>query len=235
MGVGSVQTLGNQLVVTKSDTSRTIFNPTGSNIYYAVNNTVNLDHIKIIGHDTLNIFYKNGASQLAYYTGNNIWYADPSFSAGDPPKWMWPLDFHAGIHISQSFNGIPIPSTVPNGHTGLDITYSGIIGANIYAITDSTVNNLGFTSSNGNAIKLEAWDGSFYEFYHMIAPTPLSIGDVIPIGTVVGNADTTGTNATGPHCHMGTSETGWPGLNATFADMVDPLIYMSDRGAPYPW
>lgn len=84
MGVGSVQLFGNQLVAVKSDASQTIFNPTGGSVYYSVSNTTNLDHIKVIGHDTLSIVYKNGASQPAYYTGNNIWYADPTFTAGDP-------------------------------------------------------------------------------------------------------------------------------------------------------
>jgi len=179
--------------------------------------------------NVLIIRFDDGTVKYAYRSGK-WWLVSSSYTPPEPPAqgWIWPVDYHSGIFVSQEFdNGV--------NHTGIDITYSGIEGASIHAIADSTVVDKGFTSSNGNIIKLQAFDGSYYEFYHMESATTLSIGDAVSMGDTVGFVGETGSNATGPHCHMGTSESGWPGLQATFSDMENPRTYMSNRGAPYPW
>lgn len=179
----------------------------------------------------LAILFDDGTKRLAYPTSGGLWLIK---SAGEssPSDWRWPVDYAPGIHVSQEFdNGVV-------NHTGIDLVYSGIAGKPIYAIADSTVIDSGSTSGNGNIVKLQAFDGSYYCFYHMQNPTLHSNGDILSIGDFIGSVGDTGSNVTpagADHLHFGTSETGWSGLSAVFANMINPRTYMSSRGIPYPW
>lgn len=228
MGVGSVHSYGNQFMAVKSDASRTLFVPTGSNIYYAVDNDVNLNHIKVISHDTLQIFYNNGQFQLGTYTGNNIWYSDPSFSAGDPPLWGPPMDM-TGVTITSPFGERvnPVPPPEYEFHNGDDLSAGGILGRTVVSCTNGTVLTTEFVEDVGNYIEITNYDGTVCGYAHLedAANTYVSVGDTVEMGTQIGRVGSSG-DSTGPHLELRCA--------TSYPTWVDPVPFMSARGVSIP-
>ena len=229
--VTNIQARGNLLSLSFNDGGQSLAYPTGSDIWYVRSDAGNASFVQKVG-DQLVVNYTDGSTDIGVPTGNDgFWLVAGASSGGGGGigTWSWPLPLSPLPHVTQEFdNGVH--------HTGIDLSYSGIIGASILAISNFKVLATGFTSGNGNIIKCySTQDGSQFEFYHMLNPTTWNVGDEGLRGDTVGFADTTGTNATGAHVHMGTSSIGWSGLEAIFNRMENPRTFMANRGAPYPY
>lgn len=94
-------------------------------------------------------------------------------------------------------------------HNGIDLGYAS--GTPIYSIADGTVVAAGYGASAGNYVNIGhdidgdgTYDYTTYN-YHMVEPTPLSVGDTVTGGQQVGKVGTTG-GSTGPHLHFGISD-----------------------------
>jgi murein DD-endopeptidase MepM/ murein hydrolase activator NlpD len=178
------------------------------------------------------ILFDDGTKKLAYPTTGGFWLISGT-TTPSPTTWQWPLALTPAPHTSQEWGGGGAGT-----HTGVDLVFSGIAGDPIYAIADSTVVDQGITTGNGNIIKLQASDGSYYAFYHMSAFNGLANGATVSVGDVIGFVGDTGTNVDPPgadHMHFVTSDTGWAGLQANAPATINPKSYMSTRGVPYPW
>ncbi|MBE6159641.1 MAG: hypothetical protein E7157_01180 [Lactobacillales bacterium] len=106
-------------------------------------------------------------------------------------------------------------------HNGIDLGYAS--GTPIYSIADGTVVAAGYGASAGNYVNIGhdidgdgTYDYTTYN-YHMVEPTPLSVGDDVVGGQQVGKVGTTG-GSTGPHLHFGISD-----KNGNYID-PEPII-----------
>lgn len=100
-------------------------------------------------------------------------------------------DLHDGYH--------------PNGHKGVDFARPGeasIEGKPIYAVVGGTVsivfNN---NESAGNAVRIKDAEGREWAYNHMKSAPPVSVGDTITAGQVIGEIGSTG-NSSGPHLDL---------------------------------
>ena len=86
-------------------------------------------------------------------------------------------------------------------HRAIDIKNAYDRYGSLYAADRGKVEEIGYTGINGNYIIIDHGNG--YETYygHMNVPSPLSVGDVVDKGDVIGQIGKTG-YATGPHVHF---------------------------------
>jgi len=176
----------------------------------------------------LTVLFDDNTKKIAYPTSGGLWLVKTQPTV-TPDLWRWPLDDHAGMHVSSEWDD-------GRGHTGIDLNFTGIAGTPIYAISDGFVVGKGFYSAgNGHVVKLSAIDGSYYDFQHMQSATTLESGDPVSKGDFIGSVGSSGDFATGPHLHFATSNTGWSGVQPNFASTVNPRDFMAARGVPIPW
>lgn len=84
-------------------------------------------------------------------------------------------------------------------HTGTDINAPE--DTNLLACVDGTIKDVGNAPGTGNYVVLEGTDGTQYHYYHMVRPSPRSVGDQAKRGEVIGNVGNTG-NSTANHLHF---------------------------------
>lgn len=104
-------------------------------------------------------------------------------------------------------------------HNGQDFSVAG--GSSIPAAGDGTVSATGFGSGPGNYIILDHGSGITTHYFHMQAPSPLSVGDPVEMGDTIGAVGTTG-SSTGNHLHWEVHVNGSP---------VDPALFMANQEA----
>lgn len=109
------------------------------------------------------------------------------------------------------------------GHTGVDFSYSGIMGETIYAVKSGTVvKSLAYMSggryySYGECIVIDHHDGTMTLYAHgMPGSRKVSVGQTVQQGQAIMNVGTTG-NSTGYHLHFEVRINGYP---------VDPTPYL---------
>lgn len=115
------------------------------------------------------------------------------------------------------------------GHKGIDIAAPA--GTPILAPTSMriTFNGVSRDGSTGNALTATATDGSdiSFTFMHMIAPSPLAVGQEVSKGTEIGRVGSTG-DSSGPHLHLDTFPPGVNGLS--YSGQVDPVSTFASHG-----
>lgn len=86
-------------------------------------------------------------------------------------------------------------------HSGLDLSSSGILGAEIYSVLDGVVKTtVELGEGTGNYIEIDH-NGFQTSYSHMILPSFLKEGQVVRAGDVIGYVGSTG-RSTGPHLHF---------------------------------
>lgn len=86
-------------------------------------------------------------------------------------------------------------------HRAIDIQNSYNRYGELYAADRGVVFEVGYTYINGNYIIIDHGNGYQTYYGHMNMPSPLSVGDVVDKGDVIGQIGMTG-RATGPHVHF---------------------------------
>lgn len=83
-------------------------------------------------------------------------------------------------------------------HSGTD--FYGPAGTILRATTDGVVTFSGESGGAGNAVNIEDVGGDIHQYFHMLEPSPLKVGDIVYGGDEIGKLGSTG-NSTGPHLH----------------------------------
>lgn len=161
---------------------------------------------------------------------------------GVSTRFEWP--FPVGTITSEYGMRLNPVTGVWAMHWGVDFSYGGIGGTPIYAPGSGTVSGKGFNSSAGNWITVAHPGDLETVYFHMQAPSPLSIGDPVTIGTtILGLVGTTG-SSTGDHLHWETLVSGvhWNprdfmdvyGLGGPITDGSDRIRFVIDGVATTP-
>ena len=118
----------------------------------------------------------------------------------DSGDFRYPLDSKWRI-ITSEFGGRTHPITgVYKLHTGVDISGSGIYGANIYAAKGGTVVKAGYNSGYGNYILIDHGDG-YATLYGHASSLCVKAGQTVTKGDVIAYVGSSG-YSTGPHLHF---------------------------------
>ncbi len=130
--------------------------------------------------------------------------------------FRYPLDSNWKI-ITSRFGYRVHPTTgVYKLHTGVDISGSGIHGANIYASKNGSVSKAGYHNAYGNYCLINHGDGTATLYAHM-STLLTSAGSIVTQGQVIGKVGSTG-YSTGAHLHFEILING---------EYVDPVPYFS--------
>lgn len=136
-------------------------------------------------------------------------------------EFYWPF----GPDTWNMNNGAPEDNFRTPGrptHNGMDMGYgiANVTGTDIRAIADGTVYFSGPDGGYGNRIIIDHGNGYRSTYSHMDAPSPLSVGESVDAGDVLGGIGTTGTS-TGNHLHFEIYE-------VALGDYIDPLAFMAE-------
>jgi murein DD-endopeptidase MepM/ murein hydrolase activator NlpD len=114
-----------------------------------------------------------------------------SDSAAESPTggFIWPVSSH---EIMCGWYCYP-------GHDGLDFT--AWYGAPIYAADGGTVTRAGYSGDMGNYVVIDHGNGYHTRYMHMSSTPPVSAGDTVSQGEVIGYVGQTG-YTTAPHLHF---------------------------------
>jgi murein DD-endopeptidase MepM/ murein hydrolase activator NlpD len=99
-------------------------------------------------------------------------------------------------------------------HTGLD--FRGDIGEPIHATAAGTVTIAGLSGGYGKMVEIDHGNGLATRYGHL-SEIDVSVGDMVPIGVVIGKLGSTG-RSTGPHLHYETRVDG---------EAVDPQKFLN--------
>ena len=132
--------------------------------------------------------------------------------------FRYPLDSKWRI-ITSPFGYRTHPTTgVYKLHTGIDISGSGIGGANIYAAKNGTVSKAGYHRAYGNYCLINHGDGTATLYAHM-SSLLVSAGQIATQGQTIGKVGSTG-YSTGNHLHFEIIVDG---------EYVNPVPYFSSK------
>lgn len=101
-------------------------------------------------------------------------------------------------------------------HNGIDLTATGIAGAEIHAFADGTILEAGFDNSNGNYLLIDHGNG-LQSFYAHCKELYVRAGETVGKGDVIAAVGSSG-YATGPHLHFELRKDGTP---------IDPKPYLN--------
>lgn len=181
----------------------------------------------------LKINYIDGTSDLAYPASDNLFIVKKNINTGtvpiDPPTvttaWVKPIA--AKFLIVSPFG----PRASPGGigstmHLGVDFSGSGVIDTPIYSASAGTVIAIGTQATQGRGFGYSCailhLDNSRTMYGHQIRIPPLTLGQIVAAGDVIGNVGSTGAS-TGAHLHFETR-------NNKNSTPVDPVLFMQLRG-----
>jgi murein DD-endopeptidase MepM/ murein hydrolase activator NlpD len=134
-----------------------------------------------------------------------------------PNDWpIWPLYGYGGNTSEGSFFGFRLsPRTgEPSTHGGLDLGAPS--GTKVLSVLDGVVSSIGYDETYGNYIVVDHGNGRSTKYAHFDTPSPLTEGQSIKRGTVVGYVGNEGLSD-GPHLHFEYS------VNGTRKDPMDTL------------
>lgn len=130
---------------------------------------------------------------------------------------IWPLPSPYLSNRITSYFGYRTVSVGSSYHKGIDI--SAPSGTSIYAVLDGTVVASTYSSSCGYYVILYHGNGIYTHYYHQCQSPPVSVGQTVSQGQVIGYVGSTG-NSSGNHLHFGIS------IGAMWSGFVDPLPYL---------
>ena len=109
----------------------------------------------------------------------------------------------------------------PKGHLGVDFKKHSA-GTPVPSWTAGVVVVAGWSRNLGWIVILRRADGKFAGFCHLLEDSPLSLGNAVAVGQIVGKVGSTGRFSTGPHLHC-TLE---PTITIGTTNAIDPLPYI---------
>ena len=167
----------------------------------------------------------DGSKIFAYPTVNaGVWNMGPLGIGGVVTSgWQTPLDMTI-TQVSDNYGMRVDPVTgVYTLHAGIDLTRSGILGADIWAASDGIIQENSYSSGSGYYVGIAHPDGTETLYFHMNEQSTVVVGAPVSKGDVIGHVGETGW-ATGPHLHFQCQTSPpWNDSNS-----VDPRIYMAD-------
>jgi murein DD-endopeptidase MepM/ murein hydrolase activator NlpD len=116
-----------------------------------------------------------------------------------PPLWVWPT--RGAITSPFGWRSAPFRSF----HDGLDIANAA--GTRIYAARSGQVIEAGWCSGFGYCVKIDHGEGVVTIYGHMLKKPPVSVGDSVDVGDLIGYMGSTfdrsgGGYSTGVHLHF---------------------------------
>lgn len=228
--ISKLQDYGNLIAIIFSDGSRVFAYPSSANLYYVNSNSNDIISLEVYGNQIC-INISGGVKVLAYPSTGGLWYVGPNADIGID-DWQWPLAQPPWSIVSgYGMRVSPIDGQL-RMHWGVDISGGGINNTPILAASHGIVRNKGTNpgASYGYNLGIEHDDGSGTFYGHMIAASPLTVGQIVNLSTVVGRVGATG-DATGPHLHFNTQSIFNNNANT---NAVNPVDFMADRNAVMP-
>ena len=128
--------------------------------------------------------------------------------------FIWPLPDSKRITSYYGSRVDPVTGEKGAFHSGLDV--GAPTGTDIVAAAEGTVTVAGYTSINGNYIKIYHGNGITTAYCHC-SVLEVEAGEKVSQGQVIAKVGSTG-KSTGPHLHFGVAKDG---------TYVDPLGYVS--------
>lgn len=128
--------------------------------------------------------------------------------------FIWPLPDSKRITSYYGSRVDPVTGEKGAFHSGLDV--GAPTGTDIVAAAEGTVTVAGYTSINGNYIKIYHGNGITTAYCHC-SVLEVGVGEKVSQGQVIAKVGSTG-KSTGPHLHFGVAKDG---------TYVDPLGYVS--------
>jgi hypothetical protein len=112
----------------------------------------------------------------------------------------------------------------PNGHRGTDFAPGGL---DILAVSDGVVVRSEYQPGLGWVVTVQDADGTYWSYCHMLAQSPVAVGDTVVRGvTVMGTVGNTGSLTKGRHLHFVMSKTS---SNPAYGSTIDPIPYITAR------
>lgn len=124
----------------------------------------------------------------------------------------WRIPFNGGYWVSDWWGA-------GRGHTGVDLAIGG--GTPIHAASSGTVTMAGWYSPcYGYVTEVTHGNGIATRYAHQIQPPPVSYGQYVEMGQIIGYVGTTGCSL-GYHLHFEVYTNGYP---------IDPVPFFAARG-----
>ena len=118
--------------------------------------------------------------------------------------------------ITSGFGSRRSPTAgASTNHKGIDIV---LTNDDIPSVMAGTVSYVGYSSSSGNMVSIKQEDGTTASYMHLANASPLSIGDKVKEGQIIGVQGNTGIS-TGKHLHFQ--------VESNSGTYIDPEEYLS--------
>jgi len=217
MSIAMLQDLGNQIIIMLNDGTKSIAYPTMGGAWLS-----DIGKLRELGNQIL-VTLNDGSKVIAYSTMGGLWIVKNS--GIDITGWVRPIDIE--FPIVSGFG----PREDPGGggstnHLGVDFSGAGVTNEPILAAAHGTVTFVGLDDGSGtgfgNNVIITHDAGETTRYGHMIANPPVTVGQVVNAGDIIGNVGSTGAS-TGAHLHFETRVT-------AAEPQVDPVPFMAARG-----
>jgi murein DD-endopeptidase MepM/ murein hydrolase activator NlpD len=134
------------------------------------------------------------------------------------------VSYNIAFDVGQRYS-TPLPGGTTH-HRGVDIVpQSGGLGTPVTALAGGTVIGFRQGGAQGNAVVLQAADGLYHAYFHLLDPSTLAPGTVVQPGQQIGRMGQSGSEGF-PHLHL---EVRRHQNGDDRADVIDPLKYFGLR------
>lgn len=160
---------------------------------------------------------KEAKGGIGYY-GSNI-------GAASSTGWPWSVSSPFGAKRSYTNTQ---GKHVVDIHNGIDLTKPNAEGTPMGVNVSGIVSSKGVDPSGANYVVIQDANGYKHQYWHLQQPSPLSKGQMVRAGQLVGLMGSTG-NVTGPHLHYGIIKPGGGNIDpAPF--ITNSLFAVSENG-----
>lgn len=160
---------------------------------------------------------KDAKGGIGYY-GSNI-------GAASGSAWPWSVSSPFGVKRSYTDTS---GKHVTDIHNGIDLTKPNANGTPMGVNVSGVVSSKGVDAAGANYVVIQDANGYKHQYWHLQQPSPLSKGQTVRAGQLVGLMGATG-RVTGPHLHYGIIKPGGGNIDpAPF--ITNSLFNVSENG-----
>lgn len=160
---------------------------------------------------------KDAKGGIGYY-GSNI-------GATSGSAWPWSVSSPFGVKRSYTDTS---GKHVTDIHNGIDLTKPNANGTPMGVNVSGVVSSKGVDAAGANYVVIQDANGYKHQYWHLQQPSPLSKGQTVRAGQLVGLMGATG-RVTGPHLHYGIIKPGGGNIDpAPF--ITNSLFNVSENG-----